>query len=117
MSRSGASRSRLGTWVLVALWIAAMVSFFVSAPMGRSAFHVGQALSGLCIVVAGLLVAYDWMGVATAMGERSARRWRNRLSARQASDPVVAARSARMLAWWWLSFGVLLVLFALVSSR
>jgi hypothetical protein len=113
----GAGNPRIATGVLIALWFAAVISFVVTAPKGSATFHAGQVISGACIIAAGLLVAYDWLGVTTAMGERSAKRWRGRLQAPEASNPTVATRSSRMLAWWWIGFGVLIVILAVASPR
>ncbi|HZS15101.1 MAG TPA: hypothetical protein VFC09_10920 [Candidatus Dormibacteraeota bacterium] len=113
----GPPRHRLGMALIVALWAGAAVSFLVTAGRGTAAFHAGQGVSGLLIVVAGALVARDWLGVATAMGQRSARRWRGRVVAPEASNPAVAARSQRLLAWWWIGFGVLILLLAVASPR
>jgi hypothetical protein len=119
MSSGGDGRPRhhYAYGVIVALWVAALVSFVVTAPQGSTAFHTGQVVSGVCIIAAGAIIAWDWLGVATAMGQRSAKRWRGRLQAPEASDPAVATRSSRMLAWWWMGFGVLLLLLALAAPR
>jgi hypothetical protein len=113
----GTPRHRLAMAVIVALWAAAVVSFLVTAGRGTAAFHLGQAVSGVCVIVAGVIVAVDWLGVTTAMGQRSARRWRGRVIAPEASNPTVAARSQRLLAWWWIGFGVLILVLAIASPR
>jgi hypothetical protein len=113
----GPPRHRVATAAIVALWLAAAVSFLVTAGNGTSAFRIGQVVSALCIIASGAIVALDWLGVATAMGERSARRWRGRLQAPEASNPTVAARSSRLLAWWWIGFGLLLLLLAIAGPR
>lgn len=97
------------------LWIAALLSFVVTATHGATAVRVGQVVSGFCIILAGVLLAYDWMGVATAMGERSARRWRRHLNIAETRDPAVNVRSTRIVAWWWIAFGALVVLFGVAT--
>jgi len=113
----GRPRHHVAYGVIAALWAAAVLSFVVTAPQGSTAFHTGQVVSAVCIIAAGAIIAWDWLGVATAMGERSAKRWRGRVQASEASNPVVATRSSRMLAWWWIGFGVLLLLLALAAPR
>lgn len=93
------------------LWVVALVSFIASATRGATAVRVGQVVSGFAIIAAGMLLAYDWLGVATAMAERSSRRWRKRLNVAETRDPSVNARSVRIVAWWWIAFGALVVLF------
>jgi len=110
-------RHRVAIAVIVVLWLAAVVSFLVTAAQGASAFHLGQAVSGACIIAAGAIVAVDWLGVATAMGRQRARRWSGRVQAPEASNPIVAARSTRMLAWWWIGFGMLILILAIASPR
>jgi hypothetical protein len=100
---------------LVGLWAIALLAFAVSAPRGIAAVRVGQVVSGFCIIFAGTLLLMDWMGVATAMGERRARRWRRRLDIAETRDPSVNVRSTRIVAWWWIAFGALVVLFAVAS--
>jgi hypothetical protein len=109
------TRSRLAMFGLGGLWIAALLSFIVSATQGATAVRVGQVVSGFCIVFAGMLLAYDWMGVATAMAERSSRRWRKRLNIAETRDPAVNMRSTRIVAWWWIAFGALVVLFGVAT--
>lgn len=113
----GPPRHRLAVAVIVVLWLGAVAAFLATAAQGSSAFHLGQIVSGLCIVGAGAIVAVDWLGVTSAMGRRRARRWSGRLIASEASNPVVATRATRMLAWWWIGFGVLLLILALASAR
>lgn len=113
----GPPRHRPAMVVIVVLWIAAVASFLATAAQGSSAFHLGQAVSGLCIVGAGVIVAVDWLGVTTAMGRGRARRWGGRLQAPEATNPAVATRATRMLAWWWIGFGVLLLLLAVAAPR
>ena len=113
----GASNHRIAYAVIALLWVAAVASFVVTAPQGSAAFHTGQFISAACIIAAGAIIAGDWLGVATHMGQRSSRRWRGRVQAQEASNPVVATRSTRMLAWWWIGFGVLLLLLALAAPR
>lgn len=113
----GPPRHRVATAVIVVLWAGAVVSFLVTAGQGTTAFHLGQAASGLFVVVAGAIVALDWLGVATAMGQRRARRWGGRLVAPEASDPATATRATRFLAWWWIAFGMLLLLLAIAAPR
>lgn len=108
-------RHRVAMLALWGLWIAALLSFIVSATRGSTAVRVGQVVSGFCIIAAGALLAYDWMGVATAMGERSSRRWRNRLNIAETRDPSVNVRSTRIVAWWWIGFGALVVLFGVAT--
>jgi hypothetical protein len=110
-------RHRVAMAVIVALWAAAVVSFLLTAARGSAAFRAGQVVSGACIIGAGLLIAWDWLGVTTAMGRRSSNRWRGRVQAPEASNPAVAARSSRLLAWWWIGFGVLLLVLAVASPR
>jgi hypothetical protein len=101
-------------WALVGLgglWLVALLSFVLSATHGASAVRVGQVVSGFAIILAGVLLAYDWLGVATAMGERSSRRWRKRLNIAETRDPSVNVRSVRIVAWWWIAFGALVVVF------
>jgi hypothetical protein len=105
----------LGLTVVIALWVAAIVCFFVTATMGARAFRAGHVASGVCIIAAGVLVAYDWMGVATIMGQRTARRWRGRVRAQEASNPATATRSTRLLAGWWIGFGALIVVLGLTA--
>jgi hypothetical protein len=102
---------------IVALWVGAVLSFVITAPQGSTAFHTGQVVSAVCIIAAGAIIAMDWLGVATHMGQRSANRWRGRTQASEASNPVVATRSSRMLAWWWIGFGVLLLILAIAAPR
>jgi len=100
-------------WALLGLgglWVVALLSFVLSAAHGIGAVRVGQVVSGFCIIFAGVLLVYDWLGVATAMGERSARRWRTRLNIAETRDPSVNVRSVRIVAWWWIGFGALIVL-------
>ena len=108
-------RDRWAMLGLGGLWVAALLSFIVSATQGATAVRVGQVVSGFCIVLAGMLLAYDWMGVATAMGERSSRRWRKRLNIAETRDPSVNVRSTRIVAWWWIAFGALVVLFSVAT--
>ncbi len=117
MTPQAPPRHRLAGAVIVALWLGAAAAFLVTAAQGPAAFHLGQAVSGLCIVAAGVMVAVDWLGVTTAMGQRRARRWGGRLIAPEASNPQVAARATRYLAWWWIGFGALLLLLALTGGR
>jgi hypothetical protein len=108
-------RDRLAMLGLAGLWIAAILAFVVSAARGASAVRVGQVVSGFCIILAGMLLAYDWMGVATAMGERSSRRWRKHLNIAETRDPSVNVRSTRIVAWWWMAFGALIVIFGVAT--
>lgn len=109
------TRDRWAMLGIGGLWLVALLSFVVSATRGLTAVRVGQVVSGFCIILAGVLLAYDWMGVATAMGERSARRWRRRLNVAETRDPSVNVRSTRIVAWWWIGFGALVVLFGVAS--
>ncbi|HXA27576.1 MAG TPA: hypothetical protein VN193_02415 [Candidatus Angelobacter sp.] len=113
----GAQNHRIAYAAIAALWVGAVLSFVITAGQGSAAFHIGQVVSGVCIVAAGAIIAVDWLGVATRMGQRSADRWRGRLQAQDASNPVVATRSTRMLAWWWIGFGVLLLILAIAAPR
>jgi hypothetical protein len=109
-------RSSRAVAAIVALWLVAGFILLFSAVQGATAARAGQLVAGLCVILAGVLVAVDWMGVATAMAERRARRWGGRLpSMPEARDPAVAARSTRLLAGWWVAFGVLVMLFALAG--
>lgn len=108
----GMTRDRYALFGLGGLWVVAVLSFIVSATRGVTAVRVGQVVSGFCIVFAGMLLFMDWNGVATAMGERQSRRWRKRLNIAETRDPAVAARSVRIVAWWWMGFGALVVLLA-----
>lgn len=116
-SSDGGNAHRIAMAAIAALWAAAVICFVVTAPQGSTAFHTGQVVSAFCIIGAGLLVALDWLGVATHMGQRSAKRWRGRVRAPEASNPTVAARSTRLLAWWWVGFGVLLLMLAIAAPR
>jgi hypothetical protein len=107
----------LGTAAVVALWTAAVVIFVAGLVIGASALRFCQVVAGLCVMLAGLLVATNWNGAATAMGERQARRWRGRLRAPEASDPAVAARAAQLMAWVWVAIGAITVVFALALLR
>jgi hypothetical protein len=111
----GMTRDRWALFGLGGLWIVAVLSFVVSATRGLTAVRVGQVVSGFCIVFAGMLLYMDWMGVATAMGERSSRRWRKRLNIAETRDPAVAARQVRIVAWWWIGFGALVVFFGVTA--
>jgi hypothetical protein len=108
-----AGRRGLGMATVVALWTAAVVIFVSGVVIGSSALRFCQVVAGLCIMLAGLLVATNWAGAATAMGERSARRWRGRIRAPEASDPAVAARASQIQAWVWIVIGAVTVIFAL----
>ncbi len=108
-------RDRWALLGLAGLWIVALLSFVLSATRGVTAVRVGQVVSGFCIIFAGVLLAYDWLGVATAMAERSARRWRSRLNIAETRDAAVNLRSARIVAWWWIAFGALVVLFGVAT--
>jgi hypothetical protein len=116
MTPSGEGRG-FGTAAVVALWTAAVVIFVAGVLIGGSALRFCQVVAGLFIMLAGLVVATNWDGAATAMGERSARRWRGRIRAPEASDPVVAARSAQLMARVWVVIGAVTVVFALVLLR
>lgn len=114
---SNAGGRGTGRAVVVALWTAAVVLFLAGLVMGAATLRLLQVIAGLCIIAAGLLVANDYDGVATAMGERSARRWRGRTSAPEASDPQVAARASRFMAWVWVVFGGVVIVLAIGVLR
>ena len=109
------SRERWGTVGLVGLWGVAIGVFIGSATRGLTAVRVGQVISGFCIIMAGSLLALDWMGTATAMGRRTASRWRKRLDIAETRDPAVNARATRLVAGWWVVFGALVVLFGVAG--
>jgi hypothetical protein len=109
------SRFRIAMLTLAALWIAALLSFVVSALNGLTAVRVGQVVSGFLIIFAGALLWMDWMEVATTMGQRSANRWRKRLNIAETRDPAVNTRSVRIVAGWWMAFGALVVLFGVAA--
>jgi hypothetical protein len=111
------TRSRVGVLGVAGLWLLALFIFIVSAPRGAGAARAGQVLSGFCIIMAGTLLLTDWMGTATGMAERSSARWRKRLDIAETRDPRVNLRSTRIVAWWWIAFGVVVVLFAVSSAR
>lgn len=101
---------RLGLLGIVGLWLLAVVVFIATAARGIAAVRVGQVLSGFCIILAGTLLLNDWMGTSTAMAERSSARWRKRLDIAETRDPKINMRSSRVVAWWWIAFGALVVL-------
>lgn len=111
------TRSRWGAFGVAGLWGLALLAFIVSAPRGAGAARAGQVLSGFCIILAGTLLLSDWMGTATGMAERSSARWRKRLDIAETRDPAVNLRSTRLVAGWWIAFGVVVVLFAVASAR
>jgi hypothetical protein len=103
---------------IVALWLLAGLVLLFSSVRGLTAARTGQMVAGMCIVAAGVLVAIDWMGVATAMAERRVKRWGGRLrNMPEMRDPAVATRSTKLLAGWWIAFGVVVVLFAALAGR
>lgn len=109
------SRFRTAIVALAGLWLAALLCFVVSAFQGLTAVRVGQVVSGVLIIFAGALLWMDWMGVATTMGERSAKRWSKRLDVAETRDPAVNTRSVRIVAGWWMAFGALVVLFGVAT--
>jgi hypothetical protein len=111
------SPARRGGLGIIGLWVLALAIFVVAAPRGAGAARAGQVLSGFCIIAAGALLATDWMGVATGMAKRSADRWRRRLDVAETRDPSVNLRSTRIVGWWWVAFGVVVVSAAVVSAR
>ena len=111
------TRSRLGVLGVSGLWAVALLIFIVSAPRGAGAARAGQVLSGFCIILAGTLLLVDWMGTATGMAERSSARWRKRLDIAETRDPRVNLRYTRIVAWWWVAFGVVVVLFGVGSGH
>lgn len=113
----GPPRHRIAIAVIVVLWVGAVVAFLATAAQGPTAFHLGQVASGLCVIAAGAIVAVDWLGVTTAMGRQRARRWGGRIQAAEASDPVVATRASRLLAWWWIGFGLLILILGIAAPR
>jgi hypothetical protein len=109
-------RSSWAMAAIVGLWLLAGIVLLVSSVRGLTAARTGQVFAGLCIVAAGVLVAVDWMGVATAMGERRVKRWGSRLrNMPEMRDPAIATRSTKLLAGWWVAFGVVVMLFAVAG--
>ena len=109
--------ARGGAVVVAGLWVLALGAFIVSAPRGAGAARAGQVVSGFCIILAGTLLLLDWMGTATGMAARSSARWRKRLDIAETRDPAVNMRYTRVVGWWWIAFGAVVVLFAVGSAR